>query len=1764
MSGQAEATIPNPFDQFDAEGSDPILMEAPRPGLSERFKINMEAATRQGTVVGALRDVSRPENRQRFDSRYESFPEWDTPIEGLAALTGQVAGTIVDAERGTPHLENLIPVGIGEKALAMSGRGLSALRARLFAGAVDAAAVNAVTDPVIQGIEMGAGFREEFDPIQFASSVGLGAVAGGVMGPITHRASSPQSHIAGEVADWANDRAPDMPARQADMLDTAVRSEPMDTPAMNPDLPDGKKLDFGNTEAATKAQSAVTASEVVSEPVSLGDRLQPRPAKPEVQAMARQTDAEPLWKDNGTWKATDPDIVEVGQFGPIVDIDAHNRQWSSVADRLKQMEAGEARGALDHPDLGDIDVFWGDYDLKTDTGAGLKKIFEKHPEVYDDLPEIIRSLEVVSKSDNRAILKSDKYKAVIRFDYDGKEKTWLLSAYEPTDDWRARGTTGRSDTYHADASSAAPTGNSIDPKSKNFNESQRAEGSTERSDSRQMDAHSSSTSSADQDMRLPQGESKGDPALQAAITRVDADANMIQDRLGAMSGEIRRNTDGIERTASNENHKAVGVRLVDIANRLYDLTGVAAVRRGIKKPLGQSKAGVLGTHNTRTGVIRIKDPNDIEVIAHEVGHHIDQKLGKDFSDLMAIYSRELEPMAPVGYSPDLWLTEGFAEFFRNFLMNPNYAAKHAPTFNRAFTDFLKSRKPEWLKGFVELQDLYYSWRTMPSGNAVSSSVVTSKIDGAIGQTIEEVKKSGIGQTIGDKLHNAYTNFMDAKHPIQQAVTELIKVYSENTGKQLDLAVKDDPYKLARMINGAQSAGHMDLMYGVHGYHQLEPQGPALRDAIIYAHGGGNVLSKHDPVITQDFGTYLWSRRALGEWYRYEAGDIPNTPDKFTKGDHEVVIREMEAKYPHFQQAAEMVYGWNKQLWKKKLDAGLISKEQYREGLQIRDYVPGLRKQDYPGNTKTEGKGARTGKQNQVNQFRGSNLDVINPLESLMMDAYETSVAIAHNDMIRSLKRLGRMAGHGSGAIVEEIPAREMKALIVDPIEAVEAAAKQRGFSKVDFSIVRDALQETIGNEKANLFRPEVIKEGGQPIVFFREGGTLKALRLADGELGQQLYRSFTAMNHVERTMLLDILAGSASMLRTGITAAPEFIAANIIRDQAMAAIFYGHPFKRLKATFDGGMDEFFSREAARHYNAMGGIMGGENVASLRDGALSRDLKALEKKGYITSKMANPITHPYQFAKGLASLTEVSETATRLGLFRTFFEEGRMRGLDEFEAATEAAWLSRDHLDFDRRGLHMMALSRIVPFLNASLQGLDKASRLMITPLAKKYFGKVLTAEEERAIPQATKAWARLSALTVAGMGLHALMSQYDDYHEISETTRATHWMIKTGNRWTAIPKPFELAIMLNIAEAAYDGVINQDPTAAERYMDSLFEVLLPPNIMESNPLVKTYFEVKSNKDFFTGADVVPEQLLGLEPRLQYTASTSELSKQIGDVLGWSPALTDKMITNFTGGLGRSALSIYDAFGSNKPGQSADDMAILRRFIKSASRGSRSTREFWALVAPSTGEFEGTVKSYQAMLDAGQTVEADDYLGTLGEEQRVYLTSRFMQGNAAQAKKMHPLDRARRAVRAISRLRKDLADDEVIGADGPLSSIPRSDRGAMVDILESLAVKEARNALVLLDQPGWQHRGLMDVEGHYRELEALNPKILKVLADRYATGGVVPFETVQKSWPDYRARLLADGSDAPMADFVVMAKHERELNGDKIKRPPKALVPGLAN
>ncbi len=94
--------------------------------------------------------------------------------------------------------------------------------------------------------------------------------------------------------------------------------------------------------------------------------------------------------------------------------------------------------------------------------------------------------------------------------------------------------------------------------------------------------------------------------------------------------------------------------------------------------------------------------------------------------------------------------------------------------------------------------------------------------------------------------------------------------------------------------------------------------------------------------------------------------------------------------------------------------------------------------------------------------------------------------------------------------------------------------------------LRDALEASLGNEKATLFRPEVINKNGQPIVFYRENGQLKALRLADGKLGEQMFQMFQMMQTHERHLLTDILAGSASMMPSTARSLPSSAITSVI------------------------------------------------------------------------------------------------------------------------------------------------------------------------------------------------------------------------------------------------------------------------------------------------------------------------------------------------------------------------------------------------------------------------------------------------------------------------------------------------------------------------------------------------------------------------------------------------------------------------------------------
>lgn len=120
--------------------------------------------------------------------------------------------------------------------------------------------------------------------------------------------------------------------------------------------------------------------------------------------------------------------VGVGAFGNIYNQFRGNAK--AAIEFLKKVRGGEAVGALHHKDIGDIDLVWGKEGTGHSDGYGLSKLVKYHPEVLDNLQEILNDMRVVSSSKNRVNLESETHKAGVRLTWDGERKSWLLTAFK--------------------------------------------------------------------------------------------------------------------------------------------------------------------------------------------------------------------------------------------------------------------------------------------------------------------------------------------------------------------------------------------------------------------------------------------------------------------------------------------------------------------------------------------------------------------------------------------------------------------------------------------------------------------------------------------------------------------------------------------------------------------------------------------------------------------------------------------------------------------------------------------------------------------------------------------------------------------------------------------------------------------------------------------------------------------------------------------------------------------------------------------------------------------------------------------------------------------------------------------------------------------------------------------------------------------------------------------------------------------------------------
>lgn len=124
--------------------------------------------------------------------------------------------------------------------------------------------------------------------------------------------------------------------------------------------------------------------------------------------------------------------VTQAEFGPV-----HTEYRDDPAGAVKQLMADKDGEAIVHrDDVGDISLVYGDGKM------GLSHIARRRgAEFMDRLPGLLADGTLYSKpgQKDRVFIGTDRDETVLRFEWDGKAKTWLLSAYEKYPDLKPAG-----------------------------------------------------------------------------------------------------------------------------------------------------------------------------------------------------------------------------------------------------------------------------------------------------------------------------------------------------------------------------------------------------------------------------------------------------------------------------------------------------------------------------------------------------------------------------------------------------------------------------------------------------------------------------------------------------------------------------------------------------------------------------------------------------------------------------------------------------------------------------------------------------------------------------------------------------------------------------------------------------------------------------------------------------------------------------------------------------------------------------------------------------------------------------------------------------------------------------------------------------------------------------------------------------------------------------------------------------------------------------
>lgn len=346
---------------------------------------------------------------------------------------------------------------------------------------------------------------------------------------------------------------------------------------------------------------------------------------------------------------------------------------------------------------------------------------------------------------------------------------------------------------------------------------------------------------------------------------------------------------------------------------------------------------------------------------------------------------------------------------------------------------------------------------------------------------------------------------------------------------------------------------------------------------------------------------------------------------------------------------------------------------------------------------------------------------------------------------------------------------------------------------------------------------------------------------------------------------------------------PLFAVRNVARDIPTAYIYgsEANPIKFAGGLLKAGKDVVTGSENLQRYKALGG--GGANFLA---GDVDKAAKLLLKKPNLLQKTGGAIE----------TFNNLTETAPRLAEFNRIFDK-----TGDVQKALAAA--NDVTVNFARGGNLTKSLDPFVPYLNASVQGLDK------------FFRQVKNK------PLETLAKAGI-AITAPEVGLYLINKDDPDYQALDNRTKDTYFLIPKGDgTFIKIPKSRELGVLFGSLFQRIARASEGEKEALKGFGNAVATGFSPTNPFENNIFAPVVLNIPKNKDF-AGRAIVPQNMI-MDKRskyLQYDEKTSEIAKWFADKVKnvpvpemvdfiKSPKQIDYIIKSYTGVIGQLGLPL---------------------------------------------------------------------------------------------------------------------------------------------------------------------------------------------------------------------------------------------------------------